>query len=97
MMLGIGSGWLAEEFEALGLDWHKRGLMTDESIQSMWNGSAEMAEVRRLTVDVKQMVDAHPTPGFSFCPGLAEKETGHSTHLYPVARLILDLRKGTLR
>jgi probable F420-dependent oxidoreductase len=35
MMLGIGSGWLAEEFEALGLDWHKRGAMTDESIQSL--------------------------------------------------------------
>ncbi len=35
MMLGIGSGWLAEEFAALGLDWSKRGAMTDESIQSM--------------------------------------------------------------
>lgn len=35
MMLGIGSGWLAEEFAALGLDWHKRGAMTDESIQSL--------------------------------------------------------------
>ncbi len=35
MMLGIGSGWLAEEFEALQLDWKKRGLMTDESIQSL--------------------------------------------------------------
>lgn len=35
MMLGIGSGWLAEEFGALQLDWKKRGLMTDESIQSL--------------------------------------------------------------
>ena len=35
MMLGIGSGWLAEEFEALQLDWKKRGLMTDEAIQSV--------------------------------------------------------------
>ena len=35
MMLGIGSGWLAEEFGALQLDWSKRGLMTDEAIQSM--------------------------------------------------------------
>ncbi|MGO9452293.1 MAG: LLM class F420-dependent oxidoreductase [Candidatus Binataceae bacterium] len=35
MLLGIGSGWLAEEFEALQLDWKKRGLMTDEAIQSL--------------------------------------------------------------
>jgi probable F420-dependent oxidoreductase len=35
MMLGIGSGWLAEEFGALQLDWKKRGLMTDEAIQAM--------------------------------------------------------------
>ena len=35
MLLGIGSGWLAEEFAALQLDWKKRGLMTDEAIQSL--------------------------------------------------------------
>ncbi len=35
MLLGIGSGWLAEEFGALQLDWKKRGLMTDEAIQSL--------------------------------------------------------------
>jgi probable F420-dependent oxidoreductase len=35
MPLGIGSGWLAEEFGALQLDWKKRGLMTDEAIQSL--------------------------------------------------------------
>lgn len=78
------------------VQWRRHvGNLHEESIRSMWKGSAELAEVRRLTVQVKQMVDAHPTPGFSFCPGLAEKETGHSTHLYPVARLMLDLRKGS--
>jgi probable F420-dependent oxidoreductase len=34
-MLGIGSGWLKEEFEALGLDFHTRGKRTDESIEAM--------------------------------------------------------------
>jgi MoaA/NifB/PqqE/SkfB family radical SAM enzyme len=68
-----------------------------ESIKTLWSGSAQLADVRRLVVEVKQMVDALPTPGFGFCPGVAEKETGHSTHLYPVARLMLDLRKGTQR
>jgi probable F420-dependent oxidoreductase len=34
-MLGIGSGWLKEEFEALGLDFHTRGMRTDESIEAI--------------------------------------------------------------
>jgi probable F420-dependent oxidoreductase len=34
-ILGIGSGWLKEEFDALGLDFHARGARTDEAIQSM--------------------------------------------------------------
>jgi probable F420-dependent oxidoreductase len=35
VILGIGSGWLKEEFEALGLDFHTRGSRTDEAIQAM--------------------------------------------------------------
>src|SRR5579859_7006486 len=34
-ILGIGSGWLKEEFDALGLDFHARGARTDEAIQSL--------------------------------------------------------------
>lgn len=34
-ILGIGSGWLKEEFDALGLDFHARGARTDESVQSL--------------------------------------------------------------
>jgi|YelNatPaOPRAMG01_1025707.scaffolds.fasta_scaffold02455_15 probable F420-dependent oxidoreductase len=34
-ILGIGSGWLKEEFDALGLDFHTRGARTDESIAAM--------------------------------------------------------------
>lgn len=33
VILGIGSGWMKEEFESLGIDFHKRGAMTDEAIQ----------------------------------------------------------------
>ena len=33
--IGIGSGWLKEEFEALGIDFHQRGAITDEAIQAM--------------------------------------------------------------
>ena len=35
MLLGIGSGWMKEEFEAVGVDYHARGARTDESIQAM--------------------------------------------------------------
>jgi probable F420-dependent oxidoreductase len=35
VILGIGSGWLKEEFDALGLDFHQRGARTDEAIQAM--------------------------------------------------------------
>src|SRR5260370_14791036 len=34
-MLGVGSGWMKEEFESLGIDFHKRGARTDEAIQAM--------------------------------------------------------------
>jgi len=35
MMLGVGSGWLKEEFDALGIDFATRGRRTDEAIQAM--------------------------------------------------------------
>ena len=34
-ILGIGSGWLKEEFDALGLDFHARGARTDEAIKAL--------------------------------------------------------------
>lgn len=34
-ILGIGSGWMKEEFEALGIDFHRRGELTDEAIQAL--------------------------------------------------------------
>jgi probable F420-dependent oxidoreductase len=35
VILGVGSGWLKEEFDALGLDFRTRGARTDEAIQAM--------------------------------------------------------------
>jgi probable F420-dependent oxidoreductase len=35
VVFGIGSGWLKEEFDALGLDFHQRGARTDEAIAAM--------------------------------------------------------------
>src|SRR5207302_6230275 len=35
VILGIGVGWLKEEFDALGLDFHQRGARTDEAVAAM--------------------------------------------------------------
>jgi probable F420-dependent oxidoreductase len=35
MMMGIGSGWLKEEFDALGIDFHTRGARTNECIEAI--------------------------------------------------------------
>jgi probable F420-dependent oxidoreductase len=43
MILGVGSGWLKEEFDALGLDFRTRGARTDEAIEAMracWRDTA---------------------------------------------------------
>ena len=42
VILGIGSGWMKEEFEAVDVDFSTRGARTDESIQAMralWNNT----------------------------------------------------------
>ena len=33
--LGIGVGWLREEFDALGVPWERRGARTDEYVAAM--------------------------------------------------------------
>lgn len=41
LQLGIGVGWLEEEFDALGVPWPKRGARTDEYVEAMralWAG-----------------------------------------------------------
>jgi len=41
LILGVGGGYMKSEFEALGVDFHKRGALTDEAIEVMrlaWAG-----------------------------------------------------------
>lgn len=54
--------------------------------QTIWRQSQELAEVRRLAVDIKQAISQHSPLGFGFCPGLAERETGDPAGLYPAGR-----------
>jgi probable F420-dependent oxidoreductase len=49
MILGVGVGWLKEEFEALGVPFETRGAMTDEYIEAMralWTQEAPCFEGR---------------------------------------------------
>jgi len=62
LLLGIGSGWLAEEFQALGLDFHKRGGMTDESIKALralWSDGAATFHGKHYNFDNVKM---YPKP-----------------------------------
>ena len=46
--LGVGIGWLKEEFEALGVPFEKRGLRTEEAIAAMralWRRSGPVSRV----------------------------------------------------
>lgn len=80
------------------VQWRRRvGNLHEQSIQTIWRQSWELAEVRRLAVEVKQAVSQHGPLGFGFCPGLAEQETGDPASLYPAARRLLELRQQSAR
>lgn len=80
------------------VQWRRRvGNLHEQSIQTIWRQSRELAEVRRLAVAVKQAVSQHGPLGFGFCPGLAEQETGDPAGLYPAARRLLELRQQSAR
>ncbi|WP_317932893.1 TIGR03619 family F420-dependent LLM class oxidoreductase [Halioxenophilus sp. WMMB6] len=46
-IMGVGTGYQKEEFDALGIDFHKRGKLTDEALQTLaqiWRGGSIVAE-----------------------------------------------------
>ena len=60
--LGIGVGWMKEEFDAIGVPWERRGARTDEYVQAMrtlW--SNDVAEFHGDFVDFKP-VTCSPRP-----------------------------------
>jgi MoaA/NifB/PqqE/SkfB family radical SAM enzyme len=69
------------------------GNLHDDSILALWNHSAELTEIRRLAGEVTLSLESRNASGIGFCPGLAEQQAGHATHLYPIARLLLELRE----
>lgn len=67
-LMGIGVGWLKEEFEALGISWERRGQRTDDYIGAMralWNGDnasfeSEFASFNAVTSNPKPPGGAIP-------------------------------------
>jgi len=63
------------------------GNLHQQSIREIWTGSAGLREVRELTAQAKQVVDAQGAAGplLNFCPGMAATRTGDPLSLYPDA------------
>ena len=54
LLLGIGVGWLAEEFEAIGIPFSERGARTDDHVAAMralWSGEAASFDGRFTTFE----------------------------------------------
>ncbi|HBL29446.1 MAG TPA: hypothetical protein DD490_21650 [Acidobacteria bacterium] len=63
------------------------GNLHEQSIRTIWTHSAGLQEVRALTVQAKEVVDARGAAGplLNFCPGSAATRTGDPLRLYPDA------------
>lgn len=63
LVLGVGAGWLREEFEALGADFEHRGAVLDEWIEIMracWTGRAGPLHGRHYSIPTT--IHTLPTP-----------------------------------
>lgn len=61
--VGVGVGWLAEEFDALGVPFPERGRRTDAAIELMrtvWTGAPKAGEYGPYTMPAG--IRSHPTP-----------------------------------
>jgi MoaA/NifB/PqqE/SkfB family radical SAM enzyme len=63
------------------------GNLHQRSIREIWQGSADLAEVREATVEVKERLLALGPGGhlLNFCPGSAATQTGSPLAIYPAA------------
>lgn len=70
--IGFGVGWLKEEFEAMGVDFHTRGKRTDEMIELMrklWAGGVVSHHGRFFDVESIEMRPVPTQPVPFYCGG----------------------------
>jgi probable F420-dependent oxidoreductase len=75
-ILGIGSGWLREEFDSLGIPFNERGARTNEvirAVRTLWQGTAEPFHGKFYRWAA---VESHPKPVQQ--PGVPIIVGGHS-------------------
>lgn len=64
VILGAGAGWMKEEFDALGVDFHTRGQRFDECVvvlRKLWSGESVEHHGRFVDFAAAQMRPAPPT------------------------------------
>ncbi len=93
LILGVGAGWLEEEFDALGLDYAARGAMTDECIEiykRSWcdevvSFDGEHYRFANLSMDPKPLQTPRPPILFgSVVPAGARRAARSCDGLYPI-------------
>jgi probable F420-dependent oxidoreductase len=65
LALGVGAGWMREEFDALGVDFDSRGARMDESIdvlRALWRGGMVEHHGRVFDFERLQISPAPPAP-----------------------------------
>jgi mycofactocin biosynthetic radical S-adenosylmethionine protein MftC len=74
------------------------GNLHQQSIREIWQTSTGLTEVRNLTVEVKEKMDAQG-PGahlLNFCPGSAATQAGSPLQLYPAAQQRRELMQQVM-
>jgi probable F420-dependent oxidoreductase len=93
LLLGVGAGWMREEFDALGVPFGERGRRTEECIEiykRAWtddvvNFSGEFYEINDVSMDPKPIQDPRPPIIYGgMAPLGARRAARHCDGLYPV-------------
>jgi probable F420-dependent oxidoreductase len=99
--LGIGVGWLKEEFEALGVEWNHRGTRTDEYLQAMralWAGphaqfSGKYVDFPAVTCNPRPVNGSIPIVVGGDSPAAVRRAARHADGYYPGAHKPEKLRQ----
>ena len=105
--LGIGVGWLEEEFDALGVPWARRGARTDDYIQAMralWAGPhaeyhGEFVDFPAVTCNPRPVAGTIPIIVGGDSPAAVRRAARHAAGYFPgegdaakLAQRIADVR-----
>jgi MoaA/NifB/PqqE/SkfB family radical SAM enzyme len=73
-------------FPCIALRRKVANILEIKGLDQIWSSSPVLLDVRQLAVDARKRLDQHDNgPYFSFCPGVAEVQTGDPLQIYPQA------------